>query len=353
MTKLKRLDALDSVRGIAALYVYIHHLGITLSIIAYPSIRKFFIFGQAAVMAFFILSGFVIYYSTYARGYSFSFKGYFIRRFRRIYPPILVALFLAWLCNVLIYGNFYQFRVTELIGNLLMLGDKPHPGQWFDLYFGNHPVWSLSYEWFFYMLFGLLAIKIKPTVKYYDTIGLIVSIFGIFSYVLFPNQLSLFCTYTVIWWSGLVLAKEYLTSGRCSFKSFLIQILYIGLVAAVWLGHIYINYEAFSLRGAHPFIVFRHLITTGILLAIAYVGQLILLKRAIPLFMWFKKLAPISYALYIFHLPLILLWKHYHIKGMAFIEICVLTALLFLLSYLVEVKLQRFINKYVFPIRRK
>jgi peptidoglycan/LPS O-acetylase OafA/YrhL len=53
-----------------------------------------FRFGQEAVMLFFLLSGFVIYYS-FSLGKDKSFQGYFQRRWLRIYPIFIFALLIG------------------------------------------------------------------------------------------------------------------------------------------------------------------------------------------------------------------------------------------------------------------
>ena len=90
-----KLQKLEMLRGFAALYVFATHF-VPARVLSKESGMGFvFRFGQEAVMLFFLLSGFVIYYSTAKQGDK-SFRPYFARRLRRIYPIYLIALALSF-----------------------------------------------------------------------------------------------------------------------------------------------------------------------------------------------------------------------------------------------------------------
>ena len=121
-------------------------------------------FGQPAVILFFLLSGFVIFANERHR--AIRPRGYFLRRLRRIYPPVLVAFVLS---VVVVFDNGdlrAQFSWRELLFNLLMLQDvgETKPGVITSSFLGNGPLWTLSYEVAFYLLFpfALAAWRRKP-----------------------------------------------------------------------------------------------------------------------------------------------------------------------------------------------
>jgi peptidoglycan/LPS O-acetylase OafA/YrhL len=91
--KLERLEAL---RGVAAVYVLLHHIIRARLGIEKGLLGLLFSFGQEAVILFFLLSGFVIFYS-FSTGRDQSFGSYFRRRWLRIYPIFFVSLFIGWL----------------------------------------------------------------------------------------------------------------------------------------------------------------------------------------------------------------------------------------------------------------
>ena len=62
---LDKIIFIEGLRGIVALYVALHHFVHLVLVKTYPIMGKFFIFGQSAVILFFVMSGFVIYYSSF------------------------------------------------------------------------------------------------------------------------------------------------------------------------------------------------------------------------------------------------------------------------------------------------
>ena len=96
-----RYFELDSLRGLAAMIVVLHHLRFLWQEDAKPSsaICRFFLdlvapFGTEAVMLFFVLSGFVLSLPT-VNGRPQTYFTFLIRRIFRIYVPYLAAL-LVW-----------------------------------------------------------------------------------------------------------------------------------------------------------------------------------------------------------------------------------------------------------------
>jgi peptidoglycan/LPS O-acetylase OafA/YrhL len=86
---------LDAARGFVALYVVLGHSLYEKLGPFEPAIR----FGQEAVMAFFIISGFVIKWTTSKIASVTDFRSYFFKRFARIYsiwcPGVLLLVILA------------------------------------------------------------------------------------------------------------------------------------------------------------------------------------------------------------------------------------------------------------------
>jgi len=96
---------LECLRGFAALYVVLNHnakfsyevLGVDLGLL--------FRFGQEAVILFFLISGFVIYYS-YTRNPTQTFWNYFKKRSLRIYVPLVLVFLLGFLLESAAAGSF-------------------------------------------------------------------------------------------------------------------------------------------------------------------------------------------------------------------------------------------------------
>jgi peptidoglycan/LPS O-acetylase OafA/YrhL len=145
----RHIMALDAVRGFAAVYVAVAHV---LHFLPEGSLlRLAFRFSQEAVILFFLLSGAVIYLSQATRRDQ-RFLPFFVRRFRRIYFPFLISLLVTTAVVGAVRG-LGDFRAVDLVGNLLMLQDAGKPGNIANNYLWNNALWSLSYEWWFYLMF--------------------------------------------------------------------------------------------------------------------------------------------------------------------------------------------------------
>ncbi|MGF1525945.1 MAG: acyltransferase family protein [Candidatus Competibacterales bacterium] len=144
---------LDIVRFSAALLVVHDHLP-ALSF----GVGVHITFGHQAVMAFFVLSGFVIAASTWQR--PLGLQDYLIRRGARIYSVALPILLLTFaICalgkvylpaayeNFYQYDKFYLYLVLHLffLGEVWTLSEEPY---------ALIPYWSLGYEVWYYILFA-------------------------------------------------------------------------------------------------------------------------------------------------------------------------------------------------------
>jgi peptidoglycan/LPS O-acetylase OafA/YrhL len=141
---------LDIVRPAAALIVLLSHVGNQLSLLA-PA-------GVQAVDVFFVLSGFVIAHVTESR--EREPDEYFISRAARIYSVAIPALLLTAIpdsigfrANAAAYaGPFQPLTPGILIRSVLFINE-----QWTTHRFpgSNSPYWSLGFEVWYYIVFGL------------------------------------------------------------------------------------------------------------------------------------------------------------------------------------------------------
>jgi len=109
--------------------------------------------GPDAVMIFFVLSGYLVGGQAVmdARAGRFSLHRYMIARATRLYTVLIPALLLTATLDML-GGNWASsfHRSQTLLANLLFLQDI-----FGHVYGSNGPLWSLAFEWWFYVLFGL------------------------------------------------------------------------------------------------------------------------------------------------------------------------------------------------------
>jgi len=147
---LHRLDFVDSIRGLAALYVVTFHL----VYIPNPSlrlpfwVRSFITNGDTGVTLFFIVSAFTLAYSMNQRGGEpRSTLRFYVRRFFRIVP-----LFYFWIFLTSI-RDFVSFRVTHSIQDILLsvfFVFNFIPGKSTGIVWAS---WTLGIEMIFYLLF--------------------------------------------------------------------------------------------------------------------------------------------------------------------------------------------------------
>ena len=154
---MKKL-CLEFIRGAAALTVVTYHF---LELHTLSSHSKHFYFGNwgtDAVIIFFILSGIVINMSQNSNPK--EAKAFMGNRILRIYPQLVAGLLLGLL--VLYVTNSAIPPAGVIAGNFLMLSAvKDYMINIVPSLQSNSPIWSLSYEIVFYLLFALTIGKFQ------------------------------------------------------------------------------------------------------------------------------------------------------------------------------------------------
>jgi peptidoglycan/LPS O-acetylase OafA/YrhL len=159
------LAPLTGVRGIAALWVMLLHLVVVMSALFPGSWAQGFRFvaspGFLGVDLFFILSGFVISYNhveTFAGGVGgTAYRRFMSSRFARVYPVHLVILFALVVAVRVMHAPVgttdpARWSTGQLIESLLLIHAwTGHAAAW------NAVSWSISCEWFVYLLFPWFA----------------------------------------------------------------------------------------------------------------------------------------------------------------------------------------------------
>ncbi len=166
-SRVETINPLTSIRGVAALWVaYFHYVGPDTSP-ADPSGLTFVKCGFLGVDIFFILSGFIMSYcyahfftaSGVRRNMYFRFLGL---RLARIYPLHLFLLILYLLLTFEVFlphhtfAKNYEFQWmywTTFVQSLLLVQS------WYVHHykFWNDAAWTISVEWFFYLLFPAIV----------------------------------------------------------------------------------------------------------------------------------------------------------------------------------------------------
>ncbi|HXD93222.1 MAG TPA: acyltransferase [Bacteroidia bacterium] len=316
------LKILDTFRGFAALYVLAGHArwllwegynaGYKLHPTSYNIVDKvlmyffsIFQFGNQAVLFFFILSGFVIHWSTSNRVYKvgkLEVWDYLCRRCKRIYPPLLMAIILTYVVDKIglthhlpvyfshtLYPSINEnihpvLNLKTLLGNLTFLQTVYTP-----VWGTDGPMWSLMYEWWFYLLYIPIFWLFRKNKVLTTSVVLIAgSISAIYPFK--PLLISLVLTNFITWYMGMLLADVLMDKKR-DVKTAIINLTLILLTT----------------------ILIYKSVGSSILLAVSIVYLLyISLTTNIAAFMKnYHKLAEFSYTLYIVHVPIICLISGY------------------------------------------
>lgn len=336
MNKISKIEAL---RGFASLYVLLHHFNLGEGTWLKYLLQQ----GQVAVIMFFIVSGFVLNLSNRDQIYAgkINFKSYFIKRFKRIYPVLFFAMLISYVAACLAQSKFVVFNWKEFLANLFNIQDLArHPGYWFEAFAGNTPLWSLSYEWWFYMLFFPLVRFVKFENQRYFALG--ISIFGFVSYTLFPNQISIIFEYFILWWSGVEIAQAW--KSKRLFQLTNLSFLYISLVTLLLLQLIRVFVYRDNLQiSYYPVINCLHSTFAILLISVGLIWYRFKFVGFNNTFGYFKIFGPISYSIYLFHYPLVMKYVFPFFPTLLIQYIITLIILYFLCNF-IEVKLQKKIN---------
>lgn len=346
-----RLDRLESLRGFAAIYVVIGHLcnihfqngkAIGVSSIYFLPFR----FAAEAVILFFLLSGFVIRYSTRDET---SYSEYFFKRFRRIYPLFAFSLVFSYLLASFAEGTWAPVDPVELFGNIIMMQDFAfmRPGVWFNQFY-NDALWSLSYEWWFYMIFfPLMKWKASPRTKNIAVYAF--SISCVILNLIIPNQICWFGAYFVVWWTGAEMAREYRETRAVTIHRQWPGALVMGTIAALWLYPLTMIPRKDWALGLYPLIDIRRFAGAACMVIIGIQWR----RMGWVLFDYtfgpFKHLAPISYGIYALHFPILLALHSTKLATHHVAFVCTALVLLLVVSYLGEVVGQGWLNKLTEP----
>lgn len=349
---MKKILELEALRGGAALYVFFHHTLFSFGLIQKNSfLGIMFSFGQEAVMVFFLLSGYVIAMSMSKRHYGFT--EYFKHRFLRIYPIVLIALLVAFI-GVVLAGDKLYIRAYDFFINLFMLQDISFlkPGVFANPLFGNSPLWSLSYEWWFYMLFFLHFLVYEKYFKgrfvLFNISAFLISIIGLFTYKFLYNELSLIAMYYYIWFSGAIVL--FLLKSNQLNKRYILMIAGTYIIIIVNYFFFFIYHKTVGSVGIHPILELRHFVVSmlGLLFSVSfykYFHSFFITKYFYnKLIQLFAYISPISFGIYVLHYPIMnYFMKYTEVNGFLLLGITFICVVI--VSYFSEIKIYGYIRK--------
>lgn len=164
------LNRLTGIRAVAAVFVVFFHFGDSLAALFpwFGLLRPLYKSGDMGVDLFFLLSGFILSLNYLDKLREFSKRNYFqfLRaRLARIYPVhlftlLLLTLFVLSARHLDVKANLSHYSEFVWVTNAFLI--QVWPGFNRGLTW-NFPSWSISAEWFVYLLFPLFAIVISKT----------------------------------------------------------------------------------------------------------------------------------------------------------------------------------------------
>jgi peptidoglycan/LPS O-acetylase OafA/YrhL len=163
--KLPLIAPLTGVRALAAIWVVLYHFnpdGTRLFAAWHSLVSPIAINGELAVDLFFLLSGFVLAYNYLERFARITPNGYFefiFMRLARVYPVHLAALLAV--VPMMLGARYMHHALTDagytptlFVMNILLI----HYWMAHPVLSWNYPSWSISCEWFAYLLFPPLCV---------------------------------------------------------------------------------------------------------------------------------------------------------------------------------------------------
>ena len=305
---MKYRAEIDGLRAISVLSVFLFHLG-----------DKSASGGFVGVDVFFVISGYLITTLIYAdmRVERFSLTSFYVRRIKRIAPALLTLIAVVIVAGYLIlapgdYDVLAHSSLYALAGasNFFFLN---HTG-YFDTAAEMMPMlhtWSLGVEEQFYVVWPSLFIVLwklaeKTKISMLTLVAALITVSFVTYLVINTTdpRVAFYMPYTRAWelaLGGIIPFIPEISGGRFSrYKRIL-----------PWTGFILISAAILQFRSSVDF--------TGNKVVASVLGAFLVIYAIKPTSLLYRFLASrplvfigkISYSTYLYHLPMIVLWKHY------------------------------------------
>ncbi len=173
MATRKIFNSLQVIRALSAILIVGHHVALYINDSSLSMLNKIFFKGWVGVDVFFVLSGFLLYYTSYKKiGQKDQCMEFLFKRLSRIYPVywiVLTAVLIIWPSY---FGG--NFRIMDIIKSYLLVPQEQLP------ILGV--TWFLSYIVFSYLIFAILIYfnkKISYTLIFAWVLGVLLNSFGV------------------------------------------------------------------------------------------------------------------------------------------------------------------------------
>lgn len=301
---------LESLRGISAIIVLFSHCFqafiAPFDLTFYSIVR---LLGQAAVMMFFVLSGFLIGHSMQKNSHQFghfNLKHYIQQRCKRILPPFIFALLLTvslyylapyfFASQTQFFEHYfgimiryeYDIALLDFIGSMFFLNGFLTP-----TIAANAALWSLSYEVWFYVLAGFFPFL------FHSKVSALIFLFVLAGLSILNIQ---FLVYFFIWLTAFAFSFPQVQASILDTLQ-LVKIILLCLAVAI------ASFDAYQFHVVYQAAQYttENFTAFNLCLGLALCCWLIQLQYQLKNYptLWVKS-ADFSYTLYVTHFPLLL-----------------------------------------------
>jgi peptidoglycan/LPS O-acetylase OafA/YrhL len=346
-----RYKQLDSLRGLAALTVFFGHFwGAKLTMPFFVDLSKsllsFLLNGNAAVMFFFVLSGFVLSLPFVNGEKPLNLAAFYTKRVLRIYPAFIFAILGALFLKEFVYDktavasfsdwvrnywnwNFTRQSIPEVLKTLLLIGPDFGPT------LIDAPIWSLIIEMKMSIILPFFIMIVSRGSVMLNIVFLFIIAHLTYKYDAWAIS---------IFYMGILMAK---------YREPVIQYIkgwnWVMLIIAVIVGYLlYNNLLQFLTAFQQSKIAYKNIYSNYLIAAGSCLFMMIVLaKQKLTYFFEHKVFAffgDISYSFYLIHLPVLAtvasLFANRYVFGMYYIFIITLT-LSIIIAYLMFIFIER------------
>jgi peptidoglycan/LPS O-acetylase OafA/YrhL len=295
---------LDLVRVAAALVVYLTHSGLIIN-----DKVPLGAYGHSAVVVFFVLSGYVVAYVVDQK--ESDWRSYAASRLSRVYSVVIPALAITLVADAVgrahdpaLYAYPWDQFIVRTVAALAMLNEF-----WFIAItpYSNVPYWSIAYESWFYLLFGVFVYA--PARWRLPLVALLLIVVGPKIAILFP-----------LWLAGVALYHwKRLHIRRTATASVLVALSWLGIVGLHKSGFHEFTYDwtkaalgdwLFVQMAFSKFFVSDYVLTALVVLNFAAMRTLapVMERWTAPIAGPVAAVASVTFTLYLTHHPLMLMW---------------------------------------------
>lgn len=309
MMSTHSIKSIQALRGIAAFLVVLFHYKWAVDIDLYnPIVSALFNSGGLGVTIFFILSGFVMIYSSRNKNSAVNFA---INRFSRIYPAYLFFIVLCFAIDGAMSTFHYTDKTTSFVRSFFFLPSiTDNAPAYINVNSVSGVRWTLNYEMYFYLLMSLSFIFSRKTIALLSLFFIVLVVIPIISGFYpgieiqgypYGSELLGFVTNPIMYefLLGIIIATLYIkfkhnVSRFSSVLFFIVSVLFVGYYS------LFNGYNDHGLKSSAVFMA---------ILFLAIVFNREWLDKATPMILYY--LGEISFSVYLLHNPMMSITRKY------------------------------------------